>query len=440
MAIDKRQITNIDVNIEFPEIIADEIIYGSKSDLTVYKKDDEYHILLTLPNSLSPTAPEVPPVVEPTTVSNDVAPPLSEPIKELHEYTVQEIVDQVRAGRAKDYWPVGSRIPIFLNTYTLGASALRDARKYGNNYKVAVVIGHDHNLDKETPQVKHSMTLALMHRYNNSTWWEKNKEAIVTVSPSEYTSSVMKEMKKSILAALPNDWESCLLNTTKAGSVQVTETNPTGAATEKIFMLSYYEVHGNASGTMYMESSTYKDGAQLQYEYFKRNGFPKHVGLEIHEHKYANFDMIVASRSRYKNVNNTSILLTDMLDTASPVAMDINGRSPYTTNYQMINYKSTQLLNTCYITAAVKYGSLPSDANGHYDHYSVDKIIAATNRRNYACAINVKVPLSGLILGVNADNSSYVSQYKSGNTTIYHPLAVKYLFSSTNGIPCFTIG
>lgn len=405
MAIDQRQIQDIS-NLKF-DIITDKVEYGENPGLATYREDDsnDIHLVLTLPTKMDPNYVEPEPEPEPEPADTTGA-----PTKELKAYNIEDIVEFVRAGYGSKF-PVGSVIPIPLQTFVIQNSS-RDTRTYGGHRVMAVVIGHDHNLEKETPQVKHTMTLALMYRYTNSDSLE-DLQPVAWVSPSEFTKKVMDSVDSSILAALPPEWQNAVVKTTKTGSG--ISSGKVISKTSSIFIPSYYEVYGYQGFIDAQLKETWENGAQLQYEYFKKNKFPEKFNYFIGSTFYSTKGMTV-SRSPYHNSYGSAILLESV--TGAYRGVLIYGKAATGSNADYINYKSP-FMNTIivsYVTFLKGDLTRADILNNSYDdrYYSNAKCRVALNKKE---------------LRIGTDTSDYVSK-----------MGTEYAYTGAGVIPCFNIG
>lgn len=405
MAIDQRQI--YDLSKLVPNIISDGLDYGDDPGLLVTKNEEsnEIHIELVLPKKLDPTYVEPEPEPEPEPVTSDDP---GAPTKELKEYHINDIVKFVRAGYGSKF-PVGSMIPIKLQNFLLTNSA-RDQRSYGGHSVKAVVLGHDHNIAKENPAVEHTMTLALMYRDYGT-----EIQPMAWASPSDFTGHVIRYVEKAFLSALPPEWQDAIVKTTKTGSTVTS--GKVVSLTSSIFIPSYYEVYGYQGYIESQNRDSWADGAQLQYEYFLKKGFPSnfyyYVGSSVVKNT-TTVPFLIASRSPVSAQDGSTMLL--QVDAGPRRGFSIYTVGPKTGSYAITKYDAPYL-NSVWISQT-----------GNTSHYIGDDYAKDV----YAMYDDVKITvgLNQRYLGIGTNTSFLLKSV--GNK--------KYLFTSAGIIPCFNIG
>lgn len=297
MAIASRQVSNLIVTA--PSLQLAPITTGDKFKINAtYDSDlNSYLFGMTLPTITEPEPVEPEPVEDPKPSA----------VYPLYYYSPEQIVSAVRAGKASEYWSVGDVVPITLSSFKLTSNSAERSYFEAKTYH-AVVLGFDHNLERETPDVNHSMTFAIMKTLDKSNTFvinTNNENApFAFVNSMTYCQYTFDDFPTQIFAALPSSWKNVIINTTKTGVFS------NGTQTQKIFTLSYYEAYGDDNnGTIYEED--YADGAQQQYEFFNRFSFPTNFSalLDTNWLCSSDYGTIVASRSRCKNTSVPTIQL-----------------------------------------------------------------------------------------------------------------------------------
>lgn len=411
MAIDQRQI--YDLNKLVPNIISDGLDYGDDPGLLITKDEEnnEIHIGLVLPTKLDPAYVEPEPEPEPEPVTSD---DIGAPTKELKEYHINDIVRFVRAGYGSKF-PVGSMIPIKLQNFQLTASwTNRDKRSYGGHGVRAVVLGHDHNIAKENPALEHTMTLALMYRDYGT-----EEQPMAWASPSEFTGRVISNVDAAFLSALPPEWQDAVVKTTKTG-VDAYE-GKLQSLTKSIFIPSYYEVYGYQGYIDNQDKTSWEGGAQLQYEYFKKKGFPSnfyyYVGSSVVKNTSTR-PFMIASRSPVSKQEGSRMLL--QTDAGPRCGFYLYTQGAKTTSYVTTNKYNSPFLNDGWIkqTGNTTAHSIDMDHGSSYDVFAM-----------YS-DINIYVGLNQRYLDIGTGTSFIIRDI--GNKI--------YLFTGAGIIPCFNIG
>ena len=185
---------------------------------------------------------------------------------------------------------------------------------------------------------------------------------------------------------LPDEWRNVIINVNKTG------VHNAESAQCKIFSLSYYEMHGSSDYNDDISESEYKDGAQQQYEYFKPQcfGVPKKFYSGIYKMRinneseglipdsprastkissgtlitYGKYIYPVVSRTKYNNLNNTTLWLN---------------ASPDVLTYYIIKPDGVKANNYVSGAASYKYpfAVTNGDASSRYGWFGVTKAEAA---------------------------------------------------------------
>lgn len=410
MAIDQRQI--YDLNKLVPNIISDGLDYGDDPGLMITRDEEsnEIHIGMVLPTKLNPAYVEPEPEPEPEPVTSD---DIDAPTKELKEYHINDIVRFVRAGYGSKF-PVGSMIPIKLQNFLL-TSSNRDQRSYGGHSVKAVVLGHDHNIAKENPALKHTMTLALMYRNNG----DITERPMAWASPSEFTDRVIFNVEAAFLSALPPEWQDAVVKTTKTGVTA--DDGKLLSKTAAIFVPSYYEVYGYQGYIDSQDKASWEGGAQLQYEYFQKKGFPSnfyyYVGSSVFTPNYSTIPFLIASRSPVSKQEGSRMLL--QVDAGPRCGFDIYKQGAKTKSYVVTNNYKSPFLNASWVSQTGNSAYYIGDDHGSsYDIYAMTSYV------------NVTVGLNQRQLGIGTGTSHIIRDIGDK----------RYLFTGAGIIPCFNIG
>ena len=346
MAIASRQVSNL--IITEPSLQLEPITTGDKFKINAtYDSDSNSYLFgMTLPTITEPEPTEPEPIEDPTPTT----------VYPLIYYSPEQIVSAVRAGKASEYWSVGDVVPIALSSFKLTSNSAERSYFNAKTYH-AVVLGFDHNLERETPDVNHSMTFAIMKTADRSNTFvinTNNENApFAFVNSMTYCQYTFEDFSNHIFAALPSSWKSVIIDTTKTGVFF------NGTQTQKIFTLSYYEAYGDNNGTIYEED--YADGAQQQYEFFNRFSFPINFNalLDTNWVCSSDYGTIVASRSRCKAGNVRSIQL--LIPTSETYCRSYTSTWIKGTTYQMssqaYNFSNVPYYTNASATVRVKVGT-----------------------------------------------------------------------------------
>lgn len=198
--------------------------------------------------------------------------------KSLAEMTPAEIVAKVRSGEAAQMWQVGDVIPIELDGGDIvnAVNSTKESITGGEIYDT-VIIGFDHNINVETPDVQHNMALALMKEHdkskdNNICFYLKNVTALqlMGIATAQTMShdilgnvnsyiTKMATMYESIERIFPDAWRNVMIKTKKTfyGLTDRYLNN-------KIFFLTPYEA-ASTQGAYMIDA---EKGTQQRYKYF----------------------------------------------------------------------------------------------------------------------------------------------------------------------------
>lgn len=310
MAIDKRQIA--DINFTLPNFGLQLIVDDNVTDVSQELSDINGTTVakFTIPKSIFVGAATD---TQSGGGSSSGPAPLDDP-QDLAFYDPYTIVQQVRAGRASTYWKVGDRIRVQMDSFALSSNTASKPT-YGAGLYELMVIGFDHNLENETPDYEHTMTFmftgdpaCIPDEYTV----DDSLEGFVDINNNLYT--VFSRFADRIYYSLPDEWSDIIIPTTKTGVFNLAQDNC------KIFLLSNYEARGNYYYTLSIDSSEIDDGKQKQYEYFKKNGFPRNTYIDVGQHFSRTGDSIndlpryclnaaIASRTLYNGKKNTCLWL-----------------------------------------------------------------------------------------------------------------------------------
>lgn len=309
MAIDKRQIA--DINFTLPnfglQLIVDDNVTDISQELS--NINDVTIAKFTIPKSIF------------VGVSTDTQQgeggsgsgiaPLDDP-QDLAFYDPYTIVQQVRAGRASEYWNVGDKIKVKMNEFSLVNTQSRPIYEAGL-YEL-MVIGFDHNLEYETPDYEHTMTFMFTGNptyFPNILGYSLNSSIEGFIDIEYALVSVFTHFADRIYNALPEEWSDIIIPTTKTGVFNLAKDSP------KIFLLSNYEANGDYYCTSFIKQEDLL--GQKQYSYFKQNSTAilkkayTHVGphFETDSTELTNYCLkaAIASRTLYNGKVNSCLWL-----------------------------------------------------------------------------------------------------------------------------------
>ena len=206
------------------------------------------------------------------------------------DFTPARIKDIVQQGLASTIWEVGDKIPISFNSFTLSGTG-RDYIPAGT-YD-AIILGFDHNRNKENPAASHTMTVAVMYKHDITDkaicFFDRNVSDPLDAYYGYYNDNIFN--------ALNSSWKEVITTTRKYTA--------TGYQDSEIFNLASYEVYGNG-GPGSTPASDWYDDKQKQYDYFKANNFPLVVYpqyLELGEQ-----GVIVTCRSQGTDIYSDTVI------------------------------------------------------------------------------------------------------------------------------------
>lgn len=255
MPIDSRQVT--DLQVSAPSFVLEPAAKGDKVKLSaMYHQDDNaYHLQLTTPEIPEVIIPEPEPVSDPTSTT----------VKELSYYTPEQIIRQLRAGKAAEYWPVGSTIKFEMEQFRETKNAPTNETKafyFRSGTVTAVVIGYDHNLNIESPDYNHTMTFMVYPKTGASLSLNINTSSAERYAycPVLYpVTSVFPDFFDQFYKSMPNDWQQYVIPVIKSYTPYAYN-NTAASGSTKVFTFSYDEVFG---------TTTTLNGTDAQYDYFK---------------------------------------------------------------------------------------------------------------------------------------------------------------------------
>ena len=359
MAIDSRQIA--DINFSMPNFGLELTIEGEEPVTEIVDVNNVQTVRFKVPRRYFIQEVEQP-------SSSSIA-PLANP-QPLSFYSPETIVQQVRAGRAREYWNIGDRIPIMVGAFSMYNNPSSSFGVFSQQFYEAVVIGFDHNLEKETPDYKHTMTFMIIDEpaRTNFSQYKKTEYVHMFMASDINMIRVINYFYSTFYNVLPDEWRNVIINVNKTG------VHNAESAQCKIFSLSYYEMHGSSDYNDDISESEYKDGAQQQYEYFKPQcfGVPNKFYSGIYKMKinneteglipdnpkasgkissgtlitYGKYIYPVVSRTKYHNLNNTTLWLNASPDVltyyivkpdAVKAADCLNGASSYKYPFAVTN-------------------------------------------------------------------------------------------------------
>ena len=353
MAIDGRQIA--DINFSMPNFGLELIIEGEDPDYEVIDMDNVQTVRFKVPRRYF--------IQEVEQLSASSIAPLDNP-QPLNFYSPETIVQQVRAGRAREYWNIGDRISIMIGAFSMYNNPPSGFGVFSQQLYEAVVIGFDHNLEKETPDYEHTMTFMIIDNpeRTNFSYYNKTEYVHMFMAHDTYMSKVIDNFYPAFYNVLPDEWRNVIINTKKTG------VHNAESAQCKIFSLSYYEMHGSSYYNNDIAEYEYKDGAQQQYEYFKSQpfGVPKKFysgvyrldsevlsegiikdGSETTRYPkiggtittYGKYIYPVASRTKYHNLNNTMLWLNASPDILEYYIASVSSELGYLRSNLIKSYK-----------------------------------------------------------------------------------------------------
>lgn len=309
MAIDSRQIGQI--NSTTNDLVLSVQFLGTEAQVNSMQHESTTYVTLTLPEYIDKAIDFY--IKNRKTVPENV----DGSIKPFREYAnnPEKIAEIVKSGKAQEVWNVGDTIPIKLSKFKLTNNS-GDTNWCGGETYEAVILGFDHNIEKEFPSnsgtvPEHTMTLALMYSTDDAGLPIENRKPIAFCSPSASPYDIETIGLQYIFNALPDDWEQIIASTYKNGGKPTTAVNTSNPF--KVFPLSYYEAHGNNLNIPLVNSAEYKDNRQKQYEFFRKYGFPDRF-LSQYGKGTKQVPIIVASRSQYQSHNTIRVLLTMQTD------------------------------------------------------------------------------------------------------------------------------
>lgn len=214
--------------------------------------------------------------------------------------TPEEIVNIVKRGYAPSVWPVGTIIPVELSRFRLSGKGndYIPAGKYG-----AVVLGYDHNMAVETPNAKHTMTLAIMKYYESldgitTSWLKKKSTTIAFMDRNGNAEDLYTGLYDgNVYSALSRSWQGTI--------VKVQNKNRT---LKTVFQLAVREVYGNGGPENKDDKNTV-----LQYDYFKQHSFVNEKEIYQISGVTSSNKIRVGSRS-VANIDNISLDYTPLLN------------------------------------------------------------------------------------------------------------------------------
>ena len=229
--------------------------------------------------------------------------------KSPEDFTPEQIAEIVKKGYAPSMWDLGTKIPIYFNSFALSGKASGSKAPAGKYY--GVIIGYDHNKEKENPDAAHTMTIAVMKHNTDLTknlpvYFQNQVTHLTNDSTMAFWDSYMAPYTEStipfgiadqmycenIRKAMDERWQNIIIETTKSDY-----------GTVKVFQMSYYEVHGtDNSALLDYGADDYKDGKQQQYDYFKQlpyssNPFNNKIYGWRHPYQMDKHNIHVASRT-----------------------------------------------------------------------------------------------------------------------------------------------
>lgn len=377
MAIDSRQIA--DISFSMPNFGLELTIEGEEPVSEIVDMNNVQTVRFKVPRRYFIQETEKP-------SASSIA-PLTNP-QPLSFYSPETIVQQVRAGRAREYWNIGDRIPIMIGAFSMYSNPPSGFGIFSQQFYEAVVIGFDHNLEKETPDYEHTMTFMIIDNpeRTNFSAYKKTEYVHMFMACDIYMVRVINHFYSTFYNVLPEEWQNVIINTKKTG------VHDAELAQCKVFSLSYYEMHGSSDYNDDISESDYKDGAQQQYEYFKPQYFgipkkfysgiykmwttntshgliPDHPNVSSKISKggtlvtYGNNIYPVVSRTKYKNLNYTTLWLN---------------ASPDILTYKVVKPKSVQsydYIRDTVTTLSYKYPFAVTNGNAseRYGYFGVSK-------------------------------------------------------------------
>lgn len=308
---------NINVSLNKQNIISYEVNNGTKADPSVRFTD------LNSTGSVDATISVLQGTnYKSSSVSNQQNPQTCKPSytckvtintkRALKDYTPAEIVAKVRDNTARDFWKAGDVIPIQLEGGYV-RSGVDTSRKAWISDEIydAVVIGFDHNVEKETPTVIHNMAFALMKQHDSDTnicFYLKNLRSydlygatntfLINGSRDLDTKSCVDARKvfyDSIEEIFPTEWRNVMISTQKTGFGFTTP-----VFNNKIFFLTPWEA-GSGQG-IYANDSEYENDLQKKYDYFNASRSAPSIKkvkaiLSPSDSSYQNYNVNVVSRT-----------------------------------------------------------------------------------------------------------------------------------------------
>ena len=225
-------------------------------------------------------------------------------------FTPDRIQEIVREGFAATIWQIGDKIPIAFNSFTLSGQ--------GNDYIPAgtydaVILGFNHNKDKENATVDYTMTVAVMYQHDSTiaiAFFDRSINTPYDCFAGQYYDNVYNAISES--------WRDIIVTTKKYDS--------TSAKDSKVFNLSCFEVYGG-EGPGKGISQDWSDGRQKQYDYFKQVVFPTTVKPQYNT--LGDKSVHVSSRSRGKGDGTDKTVISFLTQTGNYYRSEQQDWLPY---------------------------------------------------------------------------------------------------------------